>query len=331
MNPRMIGAVAALALLAGIPASATAATHLGAPVPGQPATATATTDSPLVSAFENTSRSTPWRRTGTLKLGFKTHHPQGIAVTKDRIFLSAVEIIEPTVRYPAPVGGYDRSPGKGVGHLFVLDRQGRLLKDITLGEGHSYHPGGIDFDGESIWVPVAEYRPDSAAIVYRVDAATLAVHREFEARDHIGGLVHDQVTGRLVGNSWGSRRFYEWNAQGRQLDRWLNDSHFVDYQDCQYVADRKALCGGVAGLPQTPTATGSYELGGLALLDLRTRSVLHETPFQQWSTAGHVMTRNPVEVHAEGQHLTLYAAPDDGGEVAGTELFTYEADVTPLR
>jgi len=24
-----------------------------------------------------------------------------------------------------------------------------------------YHPGGIDFDGVNIWVPVAEYRPDS--------------------------------------------------------------------------------------------------------------------------------------------------------------------------
>ena len=31
-----------------------------------------------------------------------------------------------------------------------------------------YHPGGIDYDGRHIWVPVAEYRPNSRSIIYRV-------------------------------------------------------------------------------------------------------------------------------------------------------------------
>lgn len=46
-------------------------------------------------------------------------------------------------------------------------------------------------------------------------------------------------------------------------------------------------------------------------IDLRDRyRILHEVPLQQWST--------------------LYAAPDDSGEVAGTQILVYEADVTPL-
>ncbi|MGY4765623.1 DUF6454 family protein [Kribbella sp. CWNU-51] len=59
------------------------------------------------------------------------------------------------MKYPVPVDGYDRTPGKGIGHLFVIDRQGNLKKDIRLGEGTAYHPGGIDYDGQNVWVPAA--------------------------------------------------------------------------------------------------------------------------------------------------------------------------------
>ena len=229
-----------------------------------------------------------------MKLNFPTFHTEGIAFSPDHIFLSAVQILEPTVKYPTPQGGYDRT-AKGIGHLFVMDRAGHLQKDITLGEGDMYHPGGIDFDGRNVWVPVAQYRPDSSAIIYRVDASTLGVHKQFEVPDHFGGIVMDKRTGHLVGNTWGSRRFAEWDLRGKQLKTWGNpdfvldyqdcqyvpnrqlktweNSNFVlDYQDCQYVPDSRMLCAGVTNLPQTPTAGGAaatYELGGVAMIDLR--------------------------------------------------------------
>ena len=78
----------------------------------------------------------------------------------DALYLSSVEIRKPTTRYPQLQDGYDRDTGEGVGHLFKLDLKGNLLAQMTLGEGTVYHPGGIDFDGKSIWVPVAEYRPN---------------------------------------------------------------------------------------------------------------------------------------------------------------------------
>ncbi len=290
--------------------------------------------SSLARDFRAVDRDTKWQLVDKLKLDFPTFHTEGLAVAGDRVFLSAVEILEPTVKYPAPVDGYDRTPGKGIGHLFVMDRQGHLEKDIVLGEGDMYHPGGIEFDGSSVWVPVAQYRPNSSAIIYRVDAKTLKVHREFEADDHIGGIVLDKTTGHLVGNTWGSRRFIEWNRRGRELDAWANTSYFVDYQDCQYVPDAKMLCGGVTNLPQTPSAggtTATYELGGMALTDLRTHQVLREVPFQQWSTAGHVVTRNPLKLVADGNQLTMWAAPDNGDEGNGTELLTYRATVTPRQ
>lgn len=316
------GLTLAIALALGGTASAVAAQS-------EPAS-----DSDLATAFGAVDRATTWELTGKLKLDFPTFHTEGIAFAGDRVFLSAVEIVEPTVKFPTPQGGYDRTPGKGVGHVFVMDRQGNLEKDIVLGEGDMYHPGGIDFDGKNVWVPVAQYRPDSSAIIYRIDASSLAVHKQFEVNDHFGGIVLDKTTGHLVGNTWGSRRFAEWNTKGRQLKTWKNTGYFVDYQDCQYVPAAKMICAGVTNLSQTPTAGGTaatYELGGLALIDLRSHNVLREVPMQQWSTAGHVTTRNPVKLAADGNKLTMWTAPDNGDEGNGTEILTYQTTVTPAK
>jgi hypothetical protein len=304
-TPLLVGS----AVLAGVPAQAT----------GHPR------DSALVEAVEQTSRSTPWTLTGKIKLNFPTFHPQGFARAGDRLFLSSVEVLEAPVKYPQPVDGYDRTPGRGRGHLFVLDLQGNLLRDIVLGEGNMYHPGGIDTDGRSLWVPVAEYRPDSHATIYRIDLKTLAASKAFQVDDHIGGIVPDPVTNRLYGVSWGSRTFYSWTRSGRQVERLANTSHFVDYQDCAYAEHRMMLCTGVT---EYPTATGGkFELGGIALLDLASLRVRHEVPFQQWSSAGHVATRNPVLLESDGRTLRVWAAPDDGEEANGTEIFVYQTQL----
>ncbi len=230
------------------------------------------------------------------------------------------------MRYPQPVDGYDRSPGKGVGHLFVLDRQGKLLKDIRIGEGTAYHPGGIDYDGQNVWIPVAEYRPNSRAIVYTVDPKTYRVSERFRVKDHVGGVVRDRTTGKVHGVSWGSRTLYNWTTTGRQLESAPNESHLLDYQDCDYVARGKQLCGGVTTLP---TATGgTYDLGGLALLDLKTNRILHEIPFPYFSSTARSATRNPVALETTPTKLRLYTAPDDGEDKNGTEINVYESPLS---
>lgn len=323
---RTKAAMLAVLIAAGLAGTAGAQ---AAETASHPATNTALADS-----FGAVTRSTQWHPTSKLKLNFPTYHTEGIAFSDKHIFLSAVQILQPTVKYPTPQGGYDRTPGKGIGHLFVMDTAGHLQKDITLGEGDMYHPGGIDFDGHNVWVPVAQYRPNSSAIIYRVDASSLAVHKQFEVADHFGGIVMDKQTGHLVGNTWGSRRFAEWNLQGKQLKTWDNPNFFIDYQDCQYVPASKMLCAGVTNLPQTPSAggtAGTYELGGIAMIDLTSQQVTREIPFQQWSTAGHVATRNPFKMTADGNHLTMRVAPDNGDEGNGTEILTYEATVAPTH
>ena len=124
--------------------------------------------------FQQLTRAAAWQPAGARVLAFDTFHPQGLVKVGNAFYLSSVEVIAPTSRVAQPVDGTDRTAGEGRGHLFKFDADGRLLSDLTLGDGAMYHPGGIDFDGQFIWVPVGEYRPDSRSIVYRVDPVTMA-------------------------------------------------------------------------------------------------------------------------------------------------------------
>jgi hypothetical protein len=305
-----VAAVLAAALLA-------AAALLPGAVAGAPR------DAPLIDAIEHASRSTPWQIVRRVPLDFQTYHPQGFARVGDHLYLTSVEIIEAPQKYPQPIGGYDRTPGRGIGHLFELSLDGRLLAQTTLGEGIIYHPGGLDYDGQSLWVPVAEYRPNSRSIIYRVDPDTLRAEEAFRVNDHIGGLVRDEVNGELHGVSWGSRLFYSWTSRGKELARTPNPEQYVDFQDCAYARFRKAVCTGIT--EYTGPTGAKFELGGIDVVDLERGTIGAEVPVQQYSAAGHVVTRNPVELEVADGKLRMYAAPDDYGETANTELLTLEA------
>ena len=141
------------------------------------------------------TRASSWTLVRSVPIAFRTFHPQGMVKIGETLFVSSVEVV-------------DRDAGKGVGHLFKIDMAGNLLADLRIGEGAIYHPGGLDYDGRYIWMPVAEYRPDSRSIVYRVDPASMKAEERFRVADHIGALVHDTDSDTLRGVSWGSRRFY---------------------------------------------------------------------------------------------------------------------------
>lgn len=281
----------------------------------------------LAGRFERLTRASKWTRTAAVPVSFPTHHPQGFAAAGEVLFLSSVEIIEPTERFPSPQGGYDRTPGKGRGHLFKMGRDGRLLGQVELGEGDIYHPGGIDHDGRWLWVPVAEYRPDSASIVYRVDPGTLEATAVLRVRDHIGGAVFDPATRTLHGVSWGSRRFYAWPLDealapvepDRPAEPRLNPSHYVDYQDCALAPPGRMLCSGVSEHRPDPSAP-KWSLGGLDLVDLAAGRPLHQVPVLLWTDSGEAMTRNPVLVEPTPSGLRALFLPEDDRST----LYVYE-------
>jgi Family of unknown function (DUF6454) len=278
------------------------------------------------------SRGTQWKPVSALPIAFPTYHPQGMVKIGEAFFVSSVEIKEPTKRFPQPVDGYDRDTGAGVGHLFKIDLKGNLVSHITLGEGSMYHPGGIDYDGKYIWIPVAEYRPNSRSIIYRVDAGTMQAEEMFRFADHVGGLVHDTDDHSLHGVSWGSRRFYRWplDPNGKPTNasetpeklRTLNTSHYLDYQDCKYAGGHRMLCSGVTEMRITPEAP-LFRLGGLDLVSLADGRPLFQTPVLLWTASGFDMTHNPVWLETSDAGLRGYFMPEDDKSV----LYIYDADV----
>lgn len=264
------------------------------------------------------TRDSPWRPAAAVPIAFRTFHPQGMVKIGDRFFVSSVEV-------------KDRDAGLGIGHLFEIDKSGNLVTDLRLGEGGVYHPGGIDYDGKSIWVPVAEYRPDSRSIVYRVDPRTMKATEMFRFADHIGAIVHNTDDHTLHGVSWGSRRFYRWTV-GRdgnvtnadtppEVLRTLNTSHYLDYQDCKYVGDRRILCTGVTEMRRTPDAP-PFRLGGIDLVDLRDGRPVHQVPVLLWTAGGLDMTHNPVWLEATATGVRGYFMPEDDASV----LYIYDVE-----
>jgi hypothetical protein len=278
------------------------------------------------------ARANQWRQVATIPVNFNTQHPQGMVKIGDTFYVTAVEIKTPTKRFTQPQGGYDRDAGEGIGHLFQFDGKGNLITDLVLGEGSVYHPGGIDYDGRYIWVPVAEYRPNSRAIIYRVDPATMKAEEVFRYGDHVGGVVHNTDDNTLHGVTWGSRRFYRWTLDGQgkvtnggtppeQL-RKLNQSHYIDYQDCKYVGRREMLCSGLNFY--TPKKDGPrYALGGLEIVDVTTNQAIFQVPFEQWTESGLPMTYNPMWMETTPSGLRAYFMPEDEKSV----VYIYEVDV----
>ena len=281
---------------------------------------------------QSLTRETAWNLVETVPMKFTTYHPQGMVKIGATLVVSAVEVRVRTRRFPQLVDGYDRDVGEGVGHLFKVDLKGNLLTDLTLGEGAIYHPGGIDYDGRHIWVPVTEYRPNSRSIIYRVDPITMKAEEMFRFRDSIGAIVHDTDDHSLHGVSWGSRRFYRWtlDSGGRATNaavspealRTLNTSHYVDYQDCKYAGRHRMLCTGVTEMRQS-SAAPPFRLGGIDLVDLRDGRPLHQVPVLLWTPSGLDMTHNPVWLEGTKTGLRGYFMPEDDTST----LYVYEAEV----
>jgi len=278
------------------------------------------------------TRPVPWKQVETITVGFNTYHPQGMVKVGNDWFVSAVDIKTPTTRYPSPVGGYDRDTGEGAGHLFRFDAKGTLITDMTLGEGSIYHPGGIDFDGKYIWVPVSEYRPNSRSIIYRVDPKTMAREEVLRYPDHIGGIVHNTDDNALHGVSWGSRRFYRWmlTPQGKVLNadvpaeelRKPNRAHYIDYQDCKYVGRREMLCAGLNNYQ--PKKDGPrFSLGGFEIVDLVLNRAVFQMPVELWTESGLPMTQNPFWIEPTRGGLRAYFMPED----EKSTIYVYETEI----
>ena len=126
------------------------------------------------------------------------------------------------------------------GHLGEFElSSGKLLRSVPIHKGERYHPGGMTADGESLWMPVAEYKPNSSASIQRRNKKTLELEAEFEATDHIGCIA--VANGRVYGGNWDSRQIYIWDRTGHLLEKRDNPSG-TSFQDLKVIGGQ--LIGG---------------------------------------------------------------------------------------
>ena len=290
----------------------------------------------IVELFQNLGRGTVWKSVANVSFEGDTYEPEGMArLGDDRYVVSAGEYTQATQSYGdgQVINGTDRTAGAGFAHLIVFDGRGRRIADATLTQRGAieYHNGGIDYDGRHIWGTIAQYRPNSSAYPYRADPATLKPTQILRYDDHLGGVVHDTQLDRITCLNWGSRNASTWDL-GRidKPEGWSspkprtvrrNPSYFVDYQDCKWLGHSGfyggrsvMLCSGVATI-------GTYNLGGIALVDVETMEPLAEVPIAMESALGVRVTQNPVDASVVDGKLRLYWLPDQHNST----LYVYEA------
>ncbi|KAL6861992.1 hypothetical protein J3F83DRAFT_762718 [Trichoderma novae-zelandiae] len=304
-------------------------------VPSPPPPSHAASDGEtIIKLFQTLGRTTRWESIATITFQGDTFEPEGLVrLGPDRYVISCGEYTEHTQKYPHPINGTDRTPGKGFAHLMVYDGKGERIADATITrEGdEEYHNGGIDYDGRWIWGTLAQYRPNSTASVYKADPQSLKPQTVLRYNDHLGGIVHDTTRNSITTLNWGSRNASTWTLEDRvtadcssqkPVSIIRNPSYFVDYQDCKWLGRSEfyhgasvMLCSGVASLDD------GYSLGGIALVDAETMRPLSEVPIMLQSALGVRMTQNPVDVSVKDGKLQLYWLPDQ----RNSTLYVYEA------
>lgn len=251
----------------------------------------------------------------TTKLNFNAYHPQGMMKVGGFMYMTAVEVIKSPEKAKKldEYTPYDRSPGEGKAHFLQFDADGNLTMSVALGENTIYHPGGFGFDGTHFWVPVAEYRPNSKSIIYKIkiEGDKLNVEKAFEVADHIGGVTIEPGKKILQGMNWGSRKFFEWTTTGREMRMKENPSFYIDYQDCKAMQNNTMLCTGIGkyDLPEQKVVLGGIDL--INLFDfrpLRQLPIVAEVPTDKAKS----FTQNPTYFEAIEGKIYMYSVPEDG-------------------
>lgn len=164
------------------------------------------------------------RLIGTQQLLGEVFHVQGIALSPQRIWITSVD----NARRQAWLHEFDRATG-------------RPLRRLELTDGVRFHPGGLSFSEGSLWVPVAEMRADSSAVLVEIDAKSFNVRRRIALPDHIGCLAASADW--LVGGNWDSRLLYVFDKQSGRTERIVPNPSQTRFQDMK-IAGNALVAGG---------------------------------------------------------------------------------------
>lgn len=151
----------------------------------------------------------------TKPLNGTLYHVQGLALDATHVWVTSV----------------DKDGHKGYLHEFNRST-GKLERQVDLTDGPRFHAGGISSSADSIWVPVAEYRAHSSAVIEEIDKRTLKIKRKLPVADHLGCVA---FTGsELIAGNWDTRQFYVLDLAGH-VKRVFDNPSANQYQDIKFA------------------------------------------------------------------------------------------------
>lgn len=267
-----------------------------------------------------------WQLVESIDLKFDTYHPQGMLKVDDTFYITTVKV-ERRPRYTRQgkqVSVMDEGAGKG--YLMQFDAGGNLLKCIELCEGAIFHPGGMDFDGRYIWVPITKYYPYSRSLIVRVDVRSHQVEKVCYVDDSIGAIIHDTDNNILVGANWDADEFLTWQLDSalevKDADltaaerRHANTAKHLAIQDSKYIGGGKMVGFGLKNGPKG-------RVGGFDVIDTRTFEKLRSADIELRTPRKSIVSGNPSTIEIVGDKMRLYFAPEDNK----TTLYIYQTQI----
>ncbi|MDT8760156.1 DUF6454 family protein [Sphingomonas psychrotolerans] len=233
------------------------------------------------------------RLLGALQLKGELFHVQGLELHGDRLWVTSVD----QVNHKGYIHEFDR-------------RTGKLRRRLELTDGARYHPGGISLSGRSLWVPVAELKPESTSVLVEIDADSLQVRRKIAVADHLGCVAASDR--KLVAGNWDSRLLYIFDLDGSAPVRIVQNPSSTRYQDMKFVGGQ--LVGG------GPLTLWSGAVDWLDWPTMKVRRTLRAGAIGPVRPLGHGGPYTGEGMAIEGRDL--YVVPEDGP----SRLFHFRLD-----
>jgi hypothetical protein len=216
------------------------------------------------------------RLVAVLDLRGELFHVQGVDLDRDHIWVTSVDVENKR------------------GYIHQFDRTtGAFERRREISDGPRYHPGGISVQGDSIWVAVAEYKPNSTGVLEEIDKKSLTVRRRIFVADHLGCVAVSDRT--LVAGNWDSRLLYVFDRNGRQI-RVVENPSRTRFQDIKF-ADGKLV-----GSGDLTSRAGAIEW--FAWPSLKPLAIRHSGTTDR----GNSYTREGMALHGPD----LFLVPEDG-------------------
>ena len=176
------------------------------------------------------------------------------------------------------------------------------------------HPGGFDFDGKHIWIPISESHRKGKTIIRKFSVHSLinegkAKHTQsIIIDDHIGAIAISRSLNRIFCANWDTLHSYELSLEGKLIKRFQRNEFISNYKNwSNAVQDWKVHQGFLiaSGIDKSLKLPSNHPRSLIQLIDIKSRNIIEELRLPR-RTSGN-FTREGMAIYDE----CIWLLPDD--------------------